>query len=153
MESATGLRGLLLDFIKLKNEVPRHELKSFNRVPSDFAPEEGYYYEGLVSNMIIVFWIMILLFAILVILVVGRFACKCCDATLDREDGNFEFKRSSHVGGTWVVGLVLLLSLAGLLYGSIELFRAVSKARLELTAQAGNQANDVQSLITSISAY
>jgi len=88
-------------------------------VPSEFAPEEGYYYEGLISNMVIVFWIMILLFAILVIFLVGRFACKGCDATLHREDGSFEFKRGSFVGGTWVSGLFLLLSLASLMYGSI----------------------------------
>ena len=122
-------------------------------MPSDFAPEEAYYYEGLLSNMIIVFWIMILLFAILVIFLVGRFACKGCDATLNREDGSFEFKRGSHVGGTWVAGLLLLLSLSSLLYGSIQLLRAVGSAREEVTAQAGNQANDVQSVISSIGAY
>jgi len=102
-------------------------------VDNQFAPEDENYYQGLFSNLLIIIWAIFLLVLIFVIFLVGRLGCKGCEATLDKEDGTFEFKRDSHVVCTWIMGLLLMLSLSSTLYGSISFFAEVSKAKEQIT--------------------
>ena len=99
---------------------------------TDYSPEDSNYYQGIGSNLLIITWIAVLLVIVFFVFVIGRFLCKKCEATIERDETYSEEKRDSYVCGTWLIGLVVVASLSSTLYGGIMLYRETINTRTEL---------------------
>lgn len=88
-------------------------------MPTFFAPENDNYYEGLLSSLPFFVWITLVLTIVFLIFIIGRFGCKKCDATLERDETYQPSKRSNYICGMWLFGMFLLASTASTLFGNI----------------------------------
>jgi hypothetical protein len=73
----------------------------------------------------ILLWVSFLLAILFFLFLLGRFACKKCNANISTEDAlsfDPDDKRSGFVWGMWIVGLFIIGSITVTTFGSIGLF-------------------------------
>ena len=124
----TSLRRYFRQLIDFKNIIPRRDLYTFDIMTNEFAPENDNYLPGLISSLFIpiLLWITFLLIVVFLVFFIGRFICKKCDAVQEKDEAFNMQKKRQYVCAMWIIGLLLLGSVAVTVFGNFGFFKVIN---------------------------
>ena len=147
MESieSTSTRNTLHAMINLKNQIPRHDLTTFDIQTTNFQPEKNpAYIQGIIYSLALLIWIPLVLLVVFVTFIIGRYLLNKCDSVIEKDENYSREQRSSYLWGIWVVGTLLLASVAVTMVGNIGSFQETMGSQSEITKLAKNLTDDIQ---------